>query len=156
MTKNDCGCARSFPTLWTVTARLLCPQDFPRQEYWSGLPFPPPRDPLTPGWNPRLLCLSHCRQIRYITEQPGKAKMTMEHKQEECFNISQQIKHLSCIIKEILKRNGKGHLKRKKQPRIKGLKFVCKQETKYCKREELKVNQKYGLGSAPQNVTSPI
>lgn len=82
--------------------------------------------------------------------------MTMEHKQEECFNISQQIKHRCCIIKEVLKRNGKGHLKRKQQPRIKGLKFVCKQETKYYKREELKVNQKYGLGSAPQNVTSPI
>ena len=25
-------------------ARLLCTWDFPRQEYWSGLPFPSPGD----------------------------------------------------------------------------------------------------------------
>jgi len=25
-------------------ARLLCPWDFPGQEYWSGLPFPSPGD----------------------------------------------------------------------------------------------------------------
>ena len=30
-------------------ARLLCPQDFPRQEYWSVLPFPSPRDLPNPG-----------------------------------------------------------------------------------------------------------
>ena len=29
--------------------RLLCPQYFFRQEYWSGLPFPPPRDLPNPG-----------------------------------------------------------------------------------------------------------
>ena len=39
--------AQSCPTLcdpWTVAAGLLCPWDFFRQEYWSGLPFPPPGD----------------------------------------------------------------------------------------------------------------
>ena len=30
-------------------ARLLCPWGFSRQEYWSGLPWPPPRDPPNPG-----------------------------------------------------------------------------------------------------------
>ena len=34
----------------------------PRQEYWSGLPFPPPGDLPGPGLNPHLL---HCRQILY-------------------------------------------------------------------------------------------
>ena len=33
-----------------------------RQEYWSGLPFPPPGDLPTQGWNPRLL---HCSLILY-------------------------------------------------------------------------------------------
>ena len=30
---------------------------FSRQEYWSGLPLPPPGDLPNPGINPRLLCL---------------------------------------------------------------------------------------------------
>ena len=32
---------------------------FSRQEYWSGLPCPPPGDLLTQGLNPRLLHLLH-------------------------------------------------------------------------------------------------
>ena len=35
----------SFVTPWTVAPQLLLlPWDFPRQEYWSGLPFPSPGD----------------------------------------------------------------------------------------------------------------
>ena len=30
-------------------ARLLCPWEFSRQEYWSGLPWPPPGDLPNPG-----------------------------------------------------------------------------------------------------------
>ena len=33
--------------------RLLCPQRFSRQEYWSGLPCPPPGDLPNPGIEPR-------------------------------------------------------------------------------------------------------
>ena len=36
-------------------ARLLCPQFIPRQEYWSGLPFPSPWDLCDPGIKPRSL-----------------------------------------------------------------------------------------------------
>ena len=32
--------AQLFMTPWTV--KLLCPWGFSRQEYWSGLPYPPP------------------------------------------------------------------------------------------------------------------
>ena len=34
-------------------ARLLCPWGFSRQEYWSGLPCPPPGDLPNPGTEPR-------------------------------------------------------------------------------------------------------
>ena len=34
--------------------------EFSRQEYWSGVPFPAPRDLPDPGVNPSLL---HCKQI---------------------------------------------------------------------------------------------
>ena len=33
--------------------------EFPRQEYWSGLPFPIPGDLPDPGIEPRSLCLLH-------------------------------------------------------------------------------------------------
>ena len=31
-------------TLWTVALQAPLSMGFPRQEYWSGLPFPPPGD----------------------------------------------------------------------------------------------------------------
>ena len=34
----------SFATLWTVARQAPLPMGFPRQEYWSGLPFPSPGD----------------------------------------------------------------------------------------------------------------
>ena len=34
---------RLFATLWTVADQAPQSMGFPRQEYWSGLPFPPPR-----------------------------------------------------------------------------------------------------------------
>ena len=51
-----------FETPWTVAARLLCPWDSPRQEYWSGLSFPSPgdlsrhRDQTTSLASPALAC----------------------------------------------------------------------------------------------------
>ena len=45
-----------FVTLWTVALQAALSLGFPRQEYWSGLPFP------SPGDLPDLL---HCRQILY-------------------------------------------------------------------------------------------
>ena len=33
-----------FATPWTVAHQAPLSMGFPRQEYWSGLPFPPPED----------------------------------------------------------------------------------------------------------------
>ena len=38
-----------FVTLWTVAHQTPLSMRFPRQEYWSGLPFPSPGDLLDPG-----------------------------------------------------------------------------------------------------------
>ena len=46
------SCSVVFESLWPhglQLTRLLCPWDFPRLEYKSGLPFPPPEDLLDPG-----------------------------------------------------------------------------------------------------------
>ena len=39
--------AKSYPTLatpWTVVCQASLSMGFPKQEYWSGLPFPSPED----------------------------------------------------------------------------------------------------------------
>ena len=46
-----------FVTSSTVATRLHCPWGFSRQEYWSGLPCPPPGDLPNPGIKPRSLTL---------------------------------------------------------------------------------------------------
>ena len=35
---------RLFATLWTGAGQALLPMEFSRQEYWSGVPFPPSGD----------------------------------------------------------------------------------------------------------------
>ena len=41
--------SESFVTPWTVAHQSPPSVGFPRQEYWSGLPFPPPGDLPDPG-----------------------------------------------------------------------------------------------------------
>ena len=41
----------SFAIPWTVTLQVPLSMRFPRQEYWSGLPFPSLQDLLNPGKN---------------------------------------------------------------------------------------------------------
>ena len=38
-----------FGTLWTVAHQVPLSMGFPRQEYWSRMPFPPPGDLPDPG-----------------------------------------------------------------------------------------------------------
>ena len=42
-------CVQFFATLWTVTHQTPLSMGFSRQEYWSGLPCPPPGDLPDPG-----------------------------------------------------------------------------------------------------------
>ena len=41
-----------FATPWTVACQAPLSMRFSRQEYWSGLPFPPPGDFLNPSIEP--------------------------------------------------------------------------------------------------------
>ena len=38
------SCVRLFATPWTVAHQAPVSMGFSRQEYWHGLPFPPPGD----------------------------------------------------------------------------------------------------------------
>ena len=62
------SCIRLFATPWTGTRHAPLSIEFPRQEYWSGLPFPSPGDLPNPGIKPGLL---HCRQILYHLSHQG-------------------------------------------------------------------------------------
>ena len=54
-------------------ARLLCPCEFSRQEYESGLPCPPPGNLPNPGMEPKTPTL-HVDSLQ--SEPPGKPKNT--------------------------------------------------------------------------------
>ena len=60
-----------FATTWTVTDQALMSMEFPRQEYWSRLPFPSPGDlpewiePTSPAWQVGSLALSHLGSLPY-------------------------------------------------------------------------------------------
>ena len=56
-------------TLWTVARQAPLSVRFPRREYWSGLPFPPPGDLPDPGIEPTSPALAG---RFFITEPPGK------------------------------------------------------------------------------------
>ena len=61
--------AQLFETLWTVAFQAPLSTGFSRQEYWSGLPCPPPEDLFDPGIEPTSPAL---QVVSLLTEPPGK------------------------------------------------------------------------------------
>ena len=60
---------RLFATPWTVAYYAPLSMGFSRQEYWSELPFPSPRDLPHPGIEPRSPAL---QKDALTSEPPGK------------------------------------------------------------------------------------
>ena len=58
-----------FVTLWTVVHQAPLSMGFSMQKYWSGLPFPPPRDLPNPRIEPGSPALA---RGFFTTETPGK------------------------------------------------------------------------------------
>ena len=61
-----------FATPWTIAHQVLLSMGFPRKEYWSGLPFPPPEDLPNPGIKPMSLVAPALVGKFFIIEPPGK------------------------------------------------------------------------------------
>ena len=57
--------------LWTLARQTLLSMEFSRQEYWSGLPFPPGDLP-DPGIEPMSLVSPALAGGFFTTEPPGK------------------------------------------------------------------------------------
>ena len=66
--------SHSFATLWTVALQAFLATGFPRQEHWSGLPFPSPWDLPDPGTEPESLVFPVLAGGFFTTEPPGKHK----------------------------------------------------------------------------------
>ena len=54
----SCCHVQLLVTPWTVAHQAPLTMGFPRQEYWSGLPFPSPEGLRNPGIEPRLPALA--------------------------------------------------------------------------------------------------
>ena len=50
-----------FATPWTVVHQAPLSMGFPRPEYWSGLPFPPPGELPNPGIEPMSPASPACK-----------------------------------------------------------------------------------------------
>ena len=79
---------RLFATPWTVAYQAPPSMGFSRQEYWSGLPFPSPRDlpnpgiePGSPTWVPRgCLQLKERIAIDMVGQQPCLRSLEVCHR----------------------------------------------------------------------------
>ena len=63
---------RLFVTPWIVARQAPLSKGFSRQEYWSGLPFPPPSDLPDPGIKPMSPASPALAGGFFTTETPGK------------------------------------------------------------------------------------
>ena len=64
-------------TSWTIPSQASLSMGFPRQEYWSGLPFPPPGDLPNPGTKSASLP-SPALAVRFFTwEAQGSKYVTL-------------------------------------------------------------------------------
>ena len=64
---------QQFATPWTVASQALLSMEFPRQEHWSGLPFPTTGDlpnprikPASPALQAGSLPLHHLGSLMYV------------------------------------------------------------------------------------------
>ena len=72
MTLSCFSHVRLFVTPWTIAHQAPLSKRFSRQEYWSGLPFPPPGDLPHPGIELPLSHLLHWQEGSLSLVSPGK------------------------------------------------------------------------------------
>ena len=73
-----------FSTPWAVAHQVPLSMGFSRQEYWSGLPFPPPRDPSDPGIEPASFASLALRGgVFFFLAPPGKLTFKQSNSEDE-------------------------------------------------------------------------
>ena len=77
-------------------ARLLYPRGFSKQEYWSGLPCPPPGDLSNPGIKPRSPALQEDSLPSELPEKPKNTGVGSLSLLQGIFP-TQELNWISCI-----------------------------------------------------------
>ena len=86
---------RLFVTTWTVAYQASLSMGFSRQEYWSGLPFPPLGDLPNPETEPRSPGL---QADALPSEPPGKPSKGPHTKEEIQWRSLKKIrKYIHCL-----------------------------------------------------------
>ena len=70
------SCVQPFVIPWTVAQQALLSMEFSRQEYWSGLPFPPPGDLPDSGIEPASLTSPASTGRFFTIVPPGHKALT--------------------------------------------------------------------------------
>ena len=82
-----CVCVLSgvqlFAIPWTAARQAPLSMGFPRQQYWSGLPCPPPGDPPDPGTEPSSLASLALAGGFFTIAPPGKLGLVMRKQSVE-------------------------------------------------------------------------
>ena len=69
MCAQSLSCVQLLVDLWTVARQTPLSMGFPRQEYWSGMPFSSLEDLPDPEIKPRSP--AHCRQFLHHVSHQG-------------------------------------------------------------------------------------
>ena len=94
------SCVWLLVTLWTVALQAPLSMGFPRQEYWSGLPFSSLGNLPDPGIEQCLLCLLHWQAGSLSLVPPGKP----------IWHIADCIKHYNKAIIKLPWEYGEGKI----------------------------------------------
>ena len=70
MHEESVSCVGLFVPPWTVSQQAPLSMGYPRQEYWTGLPFPPPGDLSDPGIEPVSPAFPALADGFFTTEPP--------------------------------------------------------------------------------------
>ena len=65
-----CSAMSDSVTPWTIACQAHPSMEFSRQEYWSGLPFPPPGDLPNPGIFQTHIPVATALAGRFFTTEP--------------------------------------------------------------------------------------
>ena len=79
MPAKSLSCVRLFVTPWTIAPQAPLSMGFSRQEYWSGLPLPSPRDLPDPGIEARSLVSPALAGGFFTTRATWQAQYNMGH-----------------------------------------------------------------------------
>ena len=85
-----------FATPWTVAFQATLSMGFSRQEYWSGLPFPSPRDLPNPGVEPIAGRSPALQADSLPAERPGKPHFIYINILNGILNF--RLKKISCLL----------------------------------------------------------